>query len=67
MRNYVLFTLAMLPMISARLLERCFDDYGCAACAGYTWCDETQTCMRWWEEDCDIDLNMTYLISDNGI
>lgn len=28
------------------------DEHGCAASAGYSWCQEKQKCLREWEESC---------------
>eukprot|EP01084_Bolivina_argentea_P267343 453783_1 len=28
------------------------DEHGCYISAGYDWCAATQSCYRWWEEDC---------------
>lgn len=61
--------------VSGRLLGNCNDEYGCATCAGYKWCDCLQQCVRWWEEKCDdvdyvseADLGiMDYLIGNNNI
>ena len=29
-----------------------YDEYGCCASCGYTYCPETDNCIRLWEEDC---------------
>lgn len=33
--------------ITARLLGGDLDQWGCKASAGYSWCEESQTCERW--------------------
>jgi hypothetical protein len=39
---------------NARLLGVCYDEHKCAQCAGYTWCEELQECLRFWESPCEI-------------
>lgn len=61
--------------VSARLLGNCNDEYGCATCAGYKWCEGLQKCVRLWEEKCDdvdyvsetnVEI-MDYIIGNNNI
>ena len=28
------------------------DEHGCIGSAGYSWCPESHSCIRFWEEDC---------------
>lgn len=39
---------------ATRILGACKDTYGCHNCAGYTWCNVTETCIRFWETNCGI-------------
>ena len=69
---FVMFV-SVLPLISARLIGNCYDSHGCATCGGYTWCEELQTCMRFWENPCQIYVNesevelMDYMLGNNDI
>ena len=64
---------AMVAFTQARLLGKCYDTHGCATCAGYTWCEELQQCLRWWEAPCELYINesdvaiMDYMIGNNQI
>jgi len=31
------------------------DEHGCIGSAGYTWCEKKQSCIRPWEEPCDLE------------
>jgi hypothetical protein len=69
MRNFI-FGFMMLTFIQsayARLLVPCYDKYGCPGCAGYSWCEETQECVRWWENPCNTSDYLDYLIGNNDI
>ena len=74
MNNRIVIALALVStvqMVTARFLERCYDEHGCASCAGYMWCDELKECLRFWESPCEMnetqDELMDYLIGNNDI
>jgi hypothetical protein len=46
-----LLTLYMLSssavVLAGRILGGDLDEWGCKASAGYSWCNQTETCERW--------------------
>lgn len=53
--NYVkLFVFVSILSLTqaSRLISNCIESHGCPTCAGFTWCNATQTCIRPWVTDC---------------
>jgi hypothetical protein len=65
----LLVTLSAIPLVYARLLGNCYDSHGCATCAGYSWCEELEMCMRFWENPCqDVNESVAdYMLGNNDI
>lgn len=34
------------------------DDHGCLIAAGYSWCEVKDKCLRVWEEDCELEMEL---------
>ena len=62
---------AIVAITQGRLLGKCYDTHGCATCAGYSWCEELQQCLRMWEDPCNNYVNisdieiMDYMLGNN--
>lgn len=49
-------TLSLITLAEGiRIIGNCQDEYGCYPCAGYSWCNATQSCLRTWEQNCLTD------------
>ena len=48
------FFLISMPILAngIRLFGDCKDEHDCDTCAGYSWCEATQYCLRTWEQNC---------------
>ena len=67
MNKLVYLLLLTVPLVvQCRLLGKCKDDFGCSNCAGYTWCETLQECVRQWEHPCNTS-EMDYFLGNNDI
>ncbi|MFH1520034.1 MAG: hypothetical protein ABID61_00140 [Candidatus Micrarchaeota archaeon] len=46
-------------VITPPLVGNDSDEHGCKGSAGYKWCDISQKCIRPWEENCTLVMNIT--------
>ncbi len=42
----------LFDMITGLMVRSPYDEYGCCASCGYTWCEALNECIRVWETYC---------------
>lgn len=51
---YLLFFILFISNALARPFPLCLDNNLCMSCAGYSWCDPLNKCIRPWETNCTL-------------